>query len=105
MGKQIKKQKVVVVPFNPNEISVSSIKNHLILYIEFFDDFINKFLPYSRVNPIIKQGVEMAGEARILAGTALYGKGVNMHGYELEEEDYFNINKTFNNINQLQKTL
>jgi hypothetical protein len=101
----MKKQKVIIEPFDPNEITVLSIKKHLDLYIEFFDDFIKRFMPNSRINSEIRGKIGEAGQARVLAGTALLGGGVTVEGYELTDEDYFTINKTFNNINQFQKTL
>ena len=101
----MKKQKVIIEKFDPNEITVISIKKHLNLYIEFFDDFIKKFMPNSRINSVIKDKMAEAAQARVLAGTALLGGGVSVEGYELTEEDYFSINKTFNDINQFQKSL
>lgn len=101
----MKKQKVTVAPFDPNQICLISIKKHLPLYIEFFDQFIAKFMPHSRTNSKLKDKVGEAAEARMLAGTALHSKGVSAQGFEQTEQDLFKINKTFNDINQFQRTL
>lgn len=78
-------------------------KQQLAGYVEFFDDFIARFKPLANSEEK-KEMIGRASEARILAYVGSYRNGITADGHKMSQDDYHDILKTFNEINEFLKT-